>query len=88
MLDAHLRLLERNLSVIAAIRCCLAVSMASLISMCMLSLPASFNIALAQTTANNTSATTGTSSADKTGTITSVQNDPAGTWKIIRYMEL
>jgi hypothetical protein len=57
----------------------LAVSMASLISM---SLPASFNIALAQTTANNTSATTGTSSADKTGTITSVQNDPAGTWKL------
>jgi hypothetical protein len=57
----------------------LAVSMASLISM---SLPASFNKALAQTTANNTSATTGTSSADKTGTITSVQNDPAGTWKL------
>lgn len=57
----------------------LAVSMASLISM---SLPASFNIALAQTTANNTSATTGTSSADKTGTIRSVQNDPAGTWKL------
>jgi hypothetical protein len=56
--------------------------LASLISMCMLSLPASFNIALAQTTANNTSATTGTSSADKTGTITSVQNDPAGTWKL------
>ena len=60
----------------------LAVSMASLISMCMLSLPASFNIALAQTTANNTSATTATSSSDKTGTITSVQNDQAGTWKL------
>jgi hypothetical protein len=60
----------------------LAVSMASLISMCMLSLPASFNIALAQTTANNTSATAGTSSADKIGSITSVQNDQAGTWKL------
>jgi hypothetical protein len=60
----------------------LAVSMASVIAMCMLSLTPSINIAHAQTTANNTSATTGTSSADKTGTITSVQNDQAGTWKL------
>ena len=61
----------------------LAVSMASLLDMCMLSLTSSVNISQAQTTANNVSATTGiSSSADKTGTITSVQNDPAGTWKL------
>jgi hypothetical protein len=61
----------------------LAVSIASLVAMCMLSLTPSVNISHAQTTANNTSATAaGTSSADKTGTITSVQNDEAGTWKL------
>ena len=72
----------------------LAVSMATLLDICMLSLTPSVNIAHAQTTnqsstsnnasssTNNTSATAGTSSADKTGTITSVQNDPAGTWKL------
>jgi hypothetical protein len=75
----------------------LAVSMATLLAMCMLSLTPSVNIAHAQTTnqsstsnnvssssTNNTSATTtaGTSAADKTGTITSVQNDQAGTWKL------
>jgi hypothetical protein len=58
----------------------LAVSIASLLALCMLSLTPSVNISHAQTTANNTSATAGTSSADKTGTITSIQNDQAGTW--------
>jgi hypothetical protein len=53
----------------------LAVSMASLVAVCMLSLPASVNIAHAQTT--NPS-----SSSDKSGTITSTQNDQAGTWKL------
>jgi hypothetical protein len=61
----------------------LSFSMTSLVAMCMLSLTPSVNISHAQTTANNTSATAaGTSSADKTGTITSVQNDQAGTWKL------
>ena len=61
----------------------LDVSIATAVSMCMLSLTPSINIAYAQSTANNTSATTGiSSSADKTGTITNVQNDPAGTWKL------
>lgn len=73
----------------------LSVSIASLLAMCMLSLTPSVNIAHAQTTnqssasgnassssTNNTSATAGTSSADKTGTITSVQSDQAGTWKL------
>jgi hypothetical protein len=60
----------------------LAVSIASLLALCMLSLTPSVNISYAQTTANKTSATAGTSSADKTGTITSVQNDQAGTWKL------
>ena len=50
--------------------------------MCMLSLTLSVNVSHAQTTANNTSATAGTSSADKIGTITSVQSDQAGTWKL------
>jgi len=59
----------------------LSVSIASLLSMCMLSLTPSVNISHAQITPNNTSATAGTS-ADKTGTITSVQNDQAGTWKL------
>jgi hypothetical protein len=48
----------------------LAVSMASLLAMCMSSLPASVNIAYAQT------------SADKSVTIASTQNDQAGTWKL------
>lgn len=60
----------------------LSVSIASLLAMCMLSLTPSVNISHAQITPNNTSATAGTSSADKTGTITSVQNDQAGTWKL------
>jgi hypothetical protein len=73
----------------------LAISTTSLVAIYMLSLTPSVNIAHAQTTnqsstsnnasssTNNTSATAaGTSSADKTGTITSVQNDPAGTWKL------
>jgi hypothetical protein len=60
----------------------LAVSMVSVVAMCMLSLTPSVNVAHAQTTANDTSATTSTSSTDKTGTITSVQSDPAGTWKL------
>ena len=45
--------------------------MASLVAMCMLSLPAYVNIAQAQTSA-----------ADKSGTIASTQNDQAGTWKL------
>jgi hypothetical protein len=49
----------------------LAVSMASLVAMCMLSLPAYVNIAHAQTSA-----------VDKSGTIASTQNDQAGTWKL------
>ena len=49
----------------------LAVSMASLVAMCMLSLPAYVNIAHAQTSA-----------ADKSGTIASTQKDQAGTWKL------
>ena len=49
----------------------LAVLMASLLVMCISSLPASVNIAHAQTTA-----------ADKSGTIVSTQNDQAGTWKL------
>jgi subtilase family serine protease len=49
----------------------LAVSMASLVAMCTLSLPAYVNRAHAQT-----------SSADKSGTIASTQNDLAGTWKL------
>src|ERR1051326_2077179 len=60
----------------------LSVSIASLLAMCMLSLTPSVNISHAQITPNNTSATGGTSSADKTGTITSVQNDQAGTWNL------
>src|SRR5690242_5551339 len=61
----------------------LSVSIASLLSMCMLSLTPSVNISHAQTTANNTSATAaGSSSADKFGSITSVQSDQAGTWKL------
>jgi hypothetical protein len=48
----------------------LAVSMASLLAMCMSSLSTSANISYAQT------------SADKTGTIASTQNDQAGTWKL------
>jgi hypothetical protein len=60
----------------------LSVSIASLLAMCMLSLTPSVNTSHAQTTANNTSATAGTSSADKIGTITSVQSDQAGTWKL------
>jgi hypothetical protein len=62
----------------------LAFSIASLLALCMLSLTPSVNISHAQTTANNASATAGTSSSssDKTGTLTSVQNDQAGTWKL------
>jgi hypothetical protein len=75
----------------------LDVSMASLLAMCMISLTPSVNVAHAQNTnqsstsnnassssTNNTSATAGTSSAHKTGTITSIQNDPAGkpAWKL------
>jgi hypothetical protein len=75
----------------------LVVSIASLLAMCILSLTSSVNIAHAQTTnqsstsnnassstttTNNTATTTSTPSGDKTGTITSVQNDPAGTWKL------
>jgi hypothetical protein len=76
----------------------LAVSMASLLAMSMLSLTIPVNVAHAQTTnqsstsnnassssTNNTSATAGTSSSDKTGTITSIQNDPSGkpAWKLL-----
>ena len=49
----------------------LAVSMASLVALCMLSLPAYINTAHAQS-----------SVADKSGTIASTQNDQAGTWKL------
>jgi hypothetical protein len=77
----------------------LAISMTSLVAIYMLSLTPSVNIAHAQTrnqssisnnasssttsSTNNTTAAT-TSSADKTGTITSIQNDPAGkpAWKL------
>ncbi|MBV9178415.1 MAG: hypothetical protein JO297_15420 [Nitrososphaeraceae archaeon] len=48
----------------------LAVSMASLLAMCMLSVSTSISIAHAQTTAN------------KSGTIASIQKDQAGTWKL------
>ena len=48
----------------------LAISMASLLAMCMLSLPAYVNIAHAQ------------NSVDKSGTIASTQNDQAGIWKL------
>ena len=49
----------------------LAVSIASLVAMCMLALPAYVNIAHAQTSAT-----------DKSGTIASTQKDQAGTWKL------
>ena len=49
----------------------LAVTITSLVAMCMLSLPAYINIAHAQTSA-----------ADKSGTIASTQKDQAGTWKL------
>ena len=54
----------------------LAVSMASVIAMCILSVPLSINLAHAQST------TAGTSAADKSGTIASTQKDQAGTWKL------
>jgi hypothetical protein len=50
----------------------LAISITSLLAMCMLSLPASVNIAHAQTSA----------AADKSGNIASTQIDKAGTWKL------
>jgi hypothetical protein len=49
----------------------LAVTIASLVAMYMLSLPAYVNIAHAQS-----------STADKSGTIASTQKDQAGTWKL------
>ena len=49
----------------------LALSMASLLAMYISTVPASVNIAHAQT-----------SVADKSGTIASTQNDQAGTWKL------
>ena len=49
----------------------LAVSIASLVALCMLSLPAYVNMAHAQS-----------SVADKSGTIASTQKDQAGTWKL------
>jgi len=48
----------------------LATVTASLLALCVSCLPTSVNIAHAQT------------SADKSGTIASTQNDPAGTWKL------
>src|SRR5690242_19233802 len=49
----------------------MTVSMASVVAMCMLSLPVYVNMAHAQTSA-----------ADRSGTIASTQKDQAGTWKL------
>ena len=55
----------------AGYRIPLAVSIASLVAMCIFCLSQSVNIAHAQTT-----------TADKSGNIASTQNDQAGTWKL------
>ena len=61
----------------------LAVLAASLLVMYALLITPTFSMAFAQTTTNNTSITNADSlSANKAGTIKSVQNDDAGTWNL------
>ena len=69
--NGHIKAFKTKSIRISTCSLLLAVSMTSLISMYVLSVPTSVNIAHAQT-----------STADKSGTIASTQNDQAGTWKL------